>query len=352
MMFFVVADEGFAAPSADSTPHSSDLCALSFASSKGSDAAPPAPARQTGNPAAGNRPSAGRQTASLRTAGRQAAALNGKLPMTPSKKGFNAAGKTDARGGNPDHSGGSSLVNQLMGSVPEGESPYLTAEEEKQAILQYQETGDPEVLTKILRSVVLLLQKTVLEVVFYRLHETWLAEDLLQEALIMAIKALDSYDTAMGVRFSTYLLNKGFFKGMLISRRMQMSSVVRKPLRDREDPLHIIHFEDIPPSAAALDTERSWEEILGRFLSPEEPSMILERSEQIQSFYKALESMDPPLSDLEREIIEILLSDPEKSDWEEWMENRSLSSSRLKNLRRSLLRKLRNFFLFRTDIPL
>ena len=223
------------------------------------------------------------------------------------------------------------LVNYLRNKYP----LTLNVEQEKELIIKYQTTNDPEtseqISEQILGSIILFIWKTVRKVLFRSVHyDPNLADDLLQEAIMDIKNALKSYDTSRPERFLTYFGKN--LESSLIESLYKQISVVRIP-RNSNGKLPIsIHAES--ENGTTLEDFLTDPEILSI-------EQQINQDEKARKLHEDLATILPSLkTEVERRILKGLLTDFDETEWDELRQEHSINKSQLQTKQRKVLRIL------------
>ncbi|MFD1342046.1 sigma-70 family RNA polymerase sigma factor [Litorisediminicola beolgyonensis] len=160
--------------------------------------------------------------------------------------------------------------------------PLLGQEEERDAILRWQERRDPAALERLMRSHARQVWSQARRWTDNPTH----LEDLVAEGMIGLMRAADNFDFSHDVRFSTYCA--WWVRNELSTAARRVRTVIDLPAKTRKAPIDAVEGTTMPKFSAAgqvwLDAlpegeaRALLETIPSDDLSPEE--MALQRSEQ------------------------------------------------------------------------
>lgn len=229
---------------------------------------------------------------------------------------------------------GNYLVNYLRDKYPKA----LSAEQEKELIIKYQTTDalkvSEQISEQILGSIILFVWKTVRKVLFQHFYyEPNMANDLLQKVVMNIKRALKTFDATRPERFITYFgKNLEFF---LIEELYKERSVVviprsangRLPISIHVETENGTTLEDSLPDTKTISVEQQ--------LNQDKIAIRLHEEIRIRII---------PLlkTEAERHILQGLLGDFDKEDWNQLQEEHSITKLQLKTKQNKILRILKN----------
>lgn len=187
------------------------------------------------------------------------------------------------------------------------EIPLLTKEQEVELAIKYQ-SGDKKAKDKLvtanLRLVIMAAKK-------YNMHTSLSFEDLVQEGNMGLIRAVDSFDSTKGWRFSTYAM---YWIKQAISRAiLNNSRAIRIPvhmleLKSKYGKVHKELLEE-------LQREPTTEEIAVRM------KLEIKKVKEIENLIKEPVSLNTTLNDEDDGTLEDLIADPNQDRPDDRIDN-------------------------------
>ena len=256
------------------------------------------------------------------------------------------------------------------------ESPFLmSAERQSGLIAEYQRTGDPETLDRIMASLVKWLQSYVISALRDTPYFTDPAarDDLLQHAFAEALKAIERHDINRSGIFFVYM--KSYIKGELKKKLYEQKSLIKINSAAAESSAAVSGKSSDYPAGASdsegLSAETSNREKAGHSKGRRIQLIYLDRADRAEEgaepFAEALEDSGillmedqmfyerdihalfelarktPGLSGLELEILRGFENDFSREEWDSFRAEKSLAASHLKSKKQKLFRKIRAF---------
>ena len=193
------------------------------------------------------------------------------------------------------------------------EIPLLTAEEEKELTIAYQQ-GDKSAKTKLVGAN---LRLVVMAAKHYSTHTSVAFEDLVQEGNIGLMRAVDTFNPSLGWRFSTYAMP--WIKQSISRAILNQSRTIRIPI-------HILELQSKYNKA-----QREFFYKHGRDASTAEIASILgveqKKIKEIEELIKEPISLSTSLNDEDDGTVEDLVADPNADKPEDRIDNEFLKKA-------------------------
>lgn len=187
------------------------------------------------------------------------------------------------------------------------EIPLLTADQEKELAIKYQ-SGDKKAKDKLVTSN---LRLVIMAAKKYNMHTSLSFDDLVQEGNMGLIRAVDSFDSTKGWRFSTYAM---YWIKQAISRAiLNNSRAIRIPvhmleLKSKYGKVHKELLEE-------LQREPTTEEIAVRM------KLEIKKVKEIENLIKEPVSLNTTLNDEDDGTLEDLIADPNQDRPDDRIDN-------------------------------
>ena len=193
------------------------------------------------------------------------------------------------------------------------EIPLLTAEEEKELTIAYQQ-GDKSAKTKLVGAN---LRLVVMAAKHYSTHTSVAFEDLVQEGNIGLMRAVDTFNPSLGWRFSTYAMP--WIKQSISRAILNQSRTIRIPI-------HILELQSKYNKA-----QREFFYKHGRDASTAEIASVLgvevKKIKEIEELIKEPISLSTSLNDEDDGTVEDLVADPNADRPDDRLDNEILSKA-------------------------
>ena len=210
--------------------------------------------------------------------------------------------------------------------------PLLTAEQEKDLALKYQD-GDKKAKDKLITAN---LRLVIMAAKRYNLHTSIPFEDLIQEGNMGLMRAVETFDATKGWRFSTYAM---YWIKQSISRAILNHS------RSIRVPIHMLELKNKYGKAQKelfeeLQREPTTEEVAIRM------KLEVKKVKEIETLIKDPVSLNTALNDEDDGTLEDLVADPNQDRPDDRIDN-ELRAKAINNVLETLSERERNIIIAR-----